>query len=83
MILPPVVANGMEPVVRLEIVSWEVVALVLVDRLVVRVEKVPLVARSAVVEARVEKKFVVVAEVVVELTEVKFWRVVEERVRRV
>ena len=46
----------------------------------VRVPMVPMFAKRLVVEALVEKKLVVVAEVVVELTAVKFWRVVEELV---
>lgn len=60
-ILPPVVTKGTEPEVKLEIVSWEVVELV--------------------VEALREKKFVLVALVVVEFEAVKAWRVVEPTCR--
>ena len=63
-------------VVRLERAGMEA------EPLMVRVEKLPEVEKRLVEEAVVEKKLVVVAEDEVELTAVKFWRVVEPMTRR-
>ncbi len=57
--------------VRLESAGMEA------ELLIVRVERLPVVEKRLVDEAVVAKKLVVVAEVVVELRAVKFWRVVE------
>ena len=52
------------------------------ELLMVRVERFPEVPKRLVVEAVVEKKLVVVAEVPVAFPKVKFWRVVEPTTRR-
>ena len=64
---PAVEAKGMRPEVRFETVSEPPES----------VPNVPVLERKSVEEAFVVKKFVVVAEVPVAFTKVKFWRVVE------